>query len=603
MAVVGLIAGCPPSTPKQDTKVGGTTTIVEGGDTTAPYPIDFTPGPELEDPLPPDPNKFGLAYLELIGKKLTEPWSGFVSDCRLRLPPDHELNATSLAVTVALTVDRNGKLVEAAFVQSSGSGDFDDVAMEIARDAAPYPAPPKTLISDDDLAHITWLFARDRRQAGVATATIEHIEWPVDKAVPKYLAADDITTAAERLVAALESTTDPKQAEVLLGLADRIFAAAIRASLRSEDLNIQHVAVAAAAEARVVGAARELRSIADGSSDLPLRSAALDAIGTIGDADAESFLLEILTRDKGHNAEISGAAARSLAAIGKAAAARPMVQEWLQDDASESKWAALVVMAHFAVPKAVPALAKMVTAKDTERPMRMAACAALGTSAPAGNTKAAMSAVKAGLKRSDPAVRAACASAAATAAGGGVADRGTFWAMVELLKDRDERVRAAAVIAAARLDPTRFLKEMYLLKREKSAVVLAALAEGLAAVPGAAAYAKIVSLADHESAEVRRAVVAALLVRKEAKAGAAAAAMIDDSDVQVRADAIRAVTDAEALAQYLEDESPEIRFGALAGLVKVKGKLETLPQMMQGLATAPKLGAERARLGQAWLAP
>ena len=69
---------------------------------------------------------------------------------------------------------------------------------ELAADAGPFPAPDRTLLSDDDRLYLTWLFARDERQAGAATATLRRVEWSIDQAVPKFLADGNLSEAARR---------------------------------------------------------------------------------------------------------------------------------------------------------------------------------------------------------------------------------------------------------------------------------------------------------------------------------------------------------------------------------------------------------------------
>ena len=56
-------------------------------------------------------------------------------------------------------------------------------------DAAPFAPPPLELLSDDDRLHLRWLFARDRRQAGPATAEVVTVELPLRDAIDGAVAA------------------------------------------------------------------------------------------------------------------------------------------------------------------------------------------------------------------------------------------------------------------------------------------------------------------------------------------------------------------------------------------------------------------------------
>src|SRR5690606_17249907 len=102
---------------------------------------------------------------------LQPAWHQFLEDCRLRLPARHALNEMSLTAIAELEVDRRGQVRDVA-LETSGNADFDRAARQVIADASPLPPPPRALWSDDDQVHLAWTFARDRRQAGPATAQI-----------------------------------------------------------------------------------------------------------------------------------------------------------------------------------------------------------------------------------------------------------------------------------------------------------------------------------------------------------------------------------------------------------------------------------------------
>ena len=132
--------------------------------------------PAITPRLPPPPPIVDLdapdaAYRVAVALQLQPGWAQFLDDCRLRLPVSHPLNAMALAATAEIGIDAAGRVVD-VHVESSGNVDYDRAVRQVIEDAAPLPRPPRTLWADDDLVHVRWLFARDRRQAGPATARV-----------------------------------------------------------------------------------------------------------------------------------------------------------------------------------------------------------------------------------------------------------------------------------------------------------------------------------------------------------------------------------------------------------------------------------------------
>ena len=186
--------------------------------------------PPLEKPPAGDPGAFGHTYLTQVAERVRPPWHQFLEDCRLRLPPDDRLNQMHLVATLDATIDGAGALTNLAIVEASGVSDFDQVALDVMRDIAPYPVPAKDLRSDDDLLHVRWLFARDRRQAGVATALMRVVLWPDERAVPALVARGDLTSAASRLAGTIATTNGPATLPEI-DLARLIFATAAAAGV------------------------------------------------------------------------------------------------------------------------------------------------------------------------------------------------------------------------------------------------------------------------------------------------------------------------------------------------------------------------------------
>jgi TonB family protein len=608
VTVVGL-CGCPPPPKKPK---GGTTVTVEGGET-PDYPGDFQPGEPLGDPPAPDPGQFGLAYLEKIYPAISGGWGAFLEDARLRLPPDHALNSPTLEAKIEIVVDDHGGVERVTRLSSSGNADFDQVAEEVAREAGPFPAPPRELLSDDDKLYVTWLFARDRRQAGVATAELRRTEWPLAQAVPKFIESGNLTEAARRLQRAAGdggAATGPEAAQ-LDELATRVMVAALREGLRSEDVAVQRIAIdgvidAAAADGTngrevLAPAARELRSIADGSVEIEVRARAIVALGAIGDRDAVTFLADILAKDQGANPALSGAAAGALVTLGAGDTAAKTITGWLKSGQRAQLGGALATLARAAVPGTTAEIAKQTG--HTDLGVRIAACGALGTSAGLGKDANAWKGIRKGLDDRDATVRAACARAAADAAAAGARNKTAYWRLVELFKDRDSRVRGGAVLAAMRLSPTTVGQELARFGKEKDVHVLAALAEGYAVVPGdkGAPPKRLVDLAGHADADVRVAAVRALASRKEPAAQKVAASLIVDNDLEVRLAALDAIDDPEQLATLSKDATPEVAAAAESRRLVRLGRRAALGEALGVVAESPASSGGRVRAAAAWL--
>ncbi|MEZ4400445.1 MAG: TonB C-terminal domain-containing protein [Kofleriaceae bacterium] len=558
------------------------------------FPSDFTPPPPMPPPAPADPAAVGAGYLDILAARIQTGWAQFLEDCRLRLPPAHPLNSATLEATVAYTLDAHGGIVEVRLVGISGNAEFDDAVISAARDAGPFPSPETALLSDDDLVYVTWVFARDRRQAGAATAGLRKIEWGLERAVPKFLADGNLAEAARRVAAA---PSNP----VTLGFGERVMIAAVRQGLASADPAVQRLAVTAAGAAKLTSAARELRAIADGALDVALRGAAIAALAQIGDVDAGSLLLTILERDAGANVELTGGAAHALAVLGAGDALSQQVTQWLADGkagkteaAKHHTWAALIAMGGAPVPAAVPTIGPMVTSGDART--RGAACRALAASAAV--TDAAWKPLGRGLKDADAAVRAACAEAIADAAQAGAKSRATFWLVAPLLRDRDERVRAAATLAMVRLEPVRAKTDLAGVARDKSALVQASLAE---AAVRTGDLGRAEALLTHDQVMVRRAAASALATLGGDPGRARLAGHVDD-DPEVAALVLAVSTDRAALTAAAGGADGGLAVVAARRLTELDGRAAGLAAAATAVAAAPAASAPRVNAAAAWLA-
>jgi len=598
LALVLGVAACPPAPKKPK---GGTSVTVDGDP--PDFPVGFDPGQPLPDPAAPDPAMFGLKYLERVSPSLEGPWRAFLEDCRLRLPPDDPLNSPTLEARFELVVSNDGQLLDVTKLASSGNDDFDGVAEEIANDSGPFGEPPVELMSDDDLLRMTWLFARDRRQVGVASAQLRRVEWSLDQAVPRFVEAGNLAEAARRIARGVADARSPSEQTQLTALTARVLVAVLRTGMASSDPAVQRIAVDAVATAGAVEALapaiRELRSIADGAVEIAMRGAAISALAALGDRDAAPLLQGILEKDQGGNPDLSGEAARALVVLGQSEVVAKLLTSWLTSGHRAEIGGALQTLARAPVKGMSAGIAKHVTAKDVG--VRVAACAALGPAAGARDDGGvAWKALRKGLDDREASVRAACARGAAVAAGLGAVSRASYYRAVELFKDKDERVRAGAVLAATRLEPGKVDGELSAFAKEKSAPVLAALAEGLAAQPAGAPHKKLVSLAGSTDTLVRAAAVRALASRKDAESRKLAASLIVDPEPEVRLAALVAIDDAAALDALATDADPALAAIAQTRRLLALGRWATLPEVLAAVADGAA-EATRVRLAAAWL--
>ncbi|MDQ3367633.1 MAG: TonB C-terminal domain-containing protein, partial [Myxococcota bacterium] len=191
-------------------------------------PVLAPSGPRLPPPAPVDLAVRGAAYLRSAAAQIQPRWEQFLEDCRLRLPKAHPLNQPTLASVVELAVQRDGTLADVRLVTGSGTGDFDVAVFDVLADVT-LPPPPAALESDDELVHLRWQFARDRRQAGPATAQVVLVELPLLVTVERALAQDQLERAARRVVRS--RADDPDR----LVAAERVMIAVLRAALASSD--------------------------------------------------------------------------------------------------------------------------------------------------------------------------------------------------------------------------------------------------------------------------------------------------------------------------------------------------------------------------------
>jgi HEAT repeat protein len=536
----------------------------------APRGVLVASSARLPPPVPADPGARGAGYLGQLAAQLQPPWGDFLEDCRLRLPAEHPLNAPALAATFELAIDRGGKIVERRQIETSGNGDFDTAVSDVLADASPLPAPPEELLSDDERAHVRWQFARDRRQAGPATARVVFVELPLLGVIEGLLARGQLERAARRTSSAAASDPD------LGAAAERVMIGALREAMGSPDGAARRAAIEACGRARVHELASSVRAQLVATADPELRLAAITAVGALVDRAAAPALVFALTDELAQHARSAIARVGALVAIGHAQEAAAAVRAVLDGGPSPTALAALGLVP---VPELEHRLARWAGAGDAAT--RAAVCAALPAAAP----RSASALIVRGLRDADATVRATCTDAAART-DRARPDAAILRRLRELARDRDRSVRARAIAAIGALDPAHPVR-----------AVDDPVTEVRAAFAASATEAELRVLIADRAPEVR---VAALSALGDRAADVVIHAAGDPSPA-VRRAAIPLLADVDALDRLARDDSPDVATAALVRMAELRGRAALTSQLLERLVAAPAGSTERARIALAWL--
>ena len=532
-----------------------------GGGRGGPPPVLAPSGPRLPPPPPIDPGVRGAAYLAAVAAHIQPAWGQFLEDCRLRLPARHPLNVPALAATADLAIARDGSVAALHLVEASGNADFDAAVRGVLGDAAPLPRPPSDLESDDERVHVRWLLARDRRQAGPATARVMTVELPLPGVVEKLLEKGAIARAAHRT--ATGTASEPERAAA----AERVMIAVLREGLASADGGVRRAAVEAVGRARVQALAGEVHLLLVSAVDVDLELAAIAASSALGDPAAAPAILADYRTDLASRPRVALEKTAALVALGRAADAAAAIRAELEGEGGPGG-AALAALALAPIPELAPRLAAWFGRGDAR--VRASVCTALPAAAPAQ----AAQLVERGLRDPDATVRATCADAAGRRAAAAPPDAGIGRRLEELVRDRDRTVRARALAALARLSPG--------LRPRGLRVLDDPAAEVRAAGAAAATDAELRALAGDRDADVRAAALAGLGGRDPELALRAAS----DGAAQVRRAAAAALADDAALERLAHDDSPEVATAAQLRLAARRG---------HPAVTVPFLRADRRR--------
>lgn len=510
------------------------------------------PVPRLRPPPLLDPDTRGAAYLGAVALQLQPGWGQFLDDCRLRLPPRHALNDLALTANAELTIDGRGGVVDVKLA-TSGNADFDRAVRDAVRDADPLPAPPRDLWSDDDRVHLRWLFARDRRQAGPATAQVIDVQLPVVGVVERLIASHDLTRAARRILAERGDRAPATQ---------KLVVAVLREALASSGSSVRRTAADAIGRAHVAELASEVRELLSSSADVELRLVVIAAVARLGDDGAVATLFAELAHDSVESPRLARAEMAAIVELHHEADLAAWLRARVPRDAKVNP-TLIEGLAYVDVPELRSQIARWQTSNNVRE--RAAACRA------APSLK--------GLGDRDASVRATCVEAIREVAA--VRAR-----LTKLVKDRDVTVRAAAVarVAAPSLD-------------DPAPEVRAAYARALAP-----AHADVrVLLADRDP-DVRAAAWATFAKGDESDEAKLAAQAALDPAAQVRVAAAIAIDDDELLDKLAtSDEAGDVRTAATVQLALRRGRAAITESLLTRIAEAPSGSSERVRAALAWL--
>jgi hypothetical protein len=532
------------------------------------------PPPHLRPPPALDPAAPHAAYLTALALQLQPGWGQFLDDCRLRLPATHPLNRPTLAATATIEIDRAGKLAAVA-LDGSGDADFDRALHAVIADAE-LPAPPPDALSDDDRAHVRWLFARDRRQAGPATARVLDVRGPLDATIARLVAAGELARAAERVTRA--APDDPARAAATA----RVMVGALREALAGSIARRE--AIDAIGRARVIELAGELHPLL-GATETELRLAAIEATTRLGDDSVAAAIAAHLPADlHSADAQLALVEVRALVALGHRDDAAVAIRVALGDGAAPSP---VAIAALSLAP--VADLAERVAAWRARGDARVRAAAC--TAAAALPLERARALLVAGLHDADATARASCVATAA------LHGRALAAPLRELVRDRDRAVRARAVAALVSIDRAPRGTS------DPAPEVRAAVAAPLSDI---GALAELRALADDRDPDVRAAAWRALagLTADRAPPDRAALAQraVADPSAAVRLAAIDAIDDDATLARIAAaDEAPDVRTAALVRHAGRRGRAAVGDELLARVAAAPPGHADRVRAALAWL--
>ncbi len=105
---------------------------------------------------------------------------------------------TRLEAEVLFVVRWDGSPAQVTLGDSSGVAAFDAAAMAAVSGERPYPVPPIDVYGDDGVAHVRWVFRRDRQLC--SQGSIRRMEAPLAEALPRLFLQGRVKEAMLRVV-------------------------------------------------------------------------------------------------------------------------------------------------------------------------------------------------------------------------------------------------------------------------------------------------------------------------------------------------------------------------------------------------------------------
>jgi TonB family protein len=574
--------------------------------------VAFTPPPPLGAEPSADDSRPGGAYLEAIHAQIHPLWAqNFLESLRLQLPPDNQLNRPALYVVVDMAIAADGTLHDVLLQHPTGFNPFDQAAVQIVRDASPYPKPPADLASDDGYVHVTWTLARDVRQCSPADAQVVVEEAPLAQAVKLLVQRGDVVEAGQRIIkeapAGQQVDAASLFARVLLrqALVDpdpKIRAAACTAVGASGDasaldeiatnLGDENASVRQAAALAVAALAGPTDATGPGPSPSSAAPAPAAPASPASAAATGPALQKLLTDA---NAGVVQAAVVALAALGQSPAATAALGDGLSSSDPGVQAQAATELTGSGDPALAAPLAAILGGKDAS-PKAVAARAAAATALGSLPTADATHPLMHALTDPNADVRAAAARALGKLKSPG---KGPYYALLDLFKDPSAEVRAAVAAAAVRIGGADAVGELYAIVKDPDPGVGSSIAGALAGVPGPDALQILRDELASKNAVVREAAAASLAARADGVD--ILAGLLKDADPLVRAVAVAQAADQSTAVQILGGTS--VGEPIMAASFQALARLHALPAgtaaAIQALAAASR--ADQVGLAGAWL--
>ncbi len=583
----------PPTNAPSETTVE--TTLAEGG---ADGQELLAPGRGSSAPLPPptavDDEVRGAEFIRVLGERIGPRWTSFLADLGVRLGPGEPINGLSLSSVVDIVIDAEGTLVRADVVSASGVGVFDDAAREVVRESVRELIPPETLIGDDRVARVRWVFHRDPKQAGSRDARAIVARWTVAEAVPRLVERGEQSLAAERLAAALGQSNEVS--ESLLQLLDYLAVGFVCKSLSASDPDVALAAMHATGE---LGIARCLPNLKAASQHPAIhRGVALEALAAFPrERRDQSFVVasaEEIVADLETSESLATTAARLVIRLGGRAEQKRLAQRAKKPLASGDP---RTLRRSLVIAGVIPIVGIRSAAASQlgDRGNHEAAVRALARLASVGDRKA-LSILRRHLTMQDSPRRVESMVALVGPLFTARLPKSLARIIAAQVRSPDERVRAAAARMLARGNPRALLELVD--EANRSPLVALEVVRGLASWQTGASTRALIGLLASKELRVRQLAARALEPRSRKPTSSARAALVAG-----------ATTDRELALMTLQWEDSRIlvglaRAGKPSAAVAVRALIERNEPSAAELAAlvlARREGAEPLAVSVSWL--